>query len=414
MVGKRRYVIESFAGAGARSTGPAAKRCSPTERALARLQIRTTAAPGSSFQPRATAAANVRHALYRGRARHSTNAFGSSVSGAAGRTVDTVRVGTKYALGGNRRRGRTGHDRRRQAEGEGSGADRGTICGARVWADASGRGFAPARLSCGAGMDSVRDGIFLGSRMAVMERPAHGGARVRRRKRVDDRTRSTEDADSGCRAAGSGAAATGSGQSFPGHVGSAPRGRPQGRHGVRCVRNERCPDGRFAVVDRSRAVAWSLLATGRASTKTMVAMRRATGRRDSWARWPARKGRQPEVPAGGAVRGGDIAVLRAARMAGTRAHAENYSKSVCWGEVGPCRAGSWGAVLLAIAVDIASKAVNAGAAHAREHRARRAPALPLAVTQRFDIKKVFSLSGNSSPTCRPPEAAHAVRRFCSR
>ena len=247
-----------------------------------------------------------------------------------------------------------------------------------------------------------------------MKLPAHGGARVRRRKRVDDGTPSTGDADGGCRAAGSGAAATGSGQSFPGHGETAPRARPRGRHGVRWVRSERCPDGRFAVVDRGCAVAWSLSATERASTRTTVAMRRATGRPDSWARWPARKGRRPETPAGGAVRGGDIAALCAAWAAGTRARTESYAKSGSCAEFGPCRARFGGPVLFAIAVNIASKTVNTGSARAREHRAHRAPALPPAVMQLFERKKCSSLFENSSRTCRPPEAPHPVRRFCSR
>ena len=204
------------------------------------------------------------------------------------------------------------------------------------------------------------------------------------------------------------------GQSFRGQGASAASGSPRWRHGVRGVRSERRPDGRFGVVDRGPAPAWSLSATGRVSTRTMVAMKRATGRCDSWVRWPARKGRQPETPAGGAVRGGDIIMLCAVWTVGVRARAESYAKSVSCAQIGLCRADFGGTVLLAIAVDIASKAVNARAARAREHRAHRAPALLLAATQHFDIKKVFSRFANSSRTRRPPEAAHAAQRFCSR
>jgi len=318
---------------------------------------RQAAPPGASLQSRPAAAAERRHALYRVRAPYSPNAFRSSVYGATGRTVDTVRSGRTLM-------------RRRYGFGS-------------RWHF--------SRVSDG-GMGTVRRTVAQGS--------AAGGGTMMERATRETLTLGAARQDPGNH---SGATAD--------SLRVAARER---RYRVRCVRRDRHPDGRFAVVDRSPAPAWSLSAPGCVSTRTMVAMTHATECRDSWVRLPARKGRRPDIRAGAAVRGGDIAALCAAWTAGTRARAESYAESVSCGEFGRCGARPERAVLLAIAVDIASKTVNAGAARACEHPARRTPALPLAVTQRFDNRKVYSCFGNSSRTCRPPEAAPTVRRFYSR
>lgn len=108
MVGKRSYVIQGFVGAGAQSTGRLANRSSVFGGSLARLQDRTTGAAAQHIHPPATGAAvaDSRHALYSGGAQHSPDGFRPSVSGAAGRTVDMVRVGTTCASVGDSRRGR--------------------------------------------------------------------------------------------------------------------------------------------------------------------------------------------------------------------------------------------------------------------------------------------------------------------
>ena len=65
------------------------------------------------------------------------------------------------------------------------------------------------------------------------------------------------------------------------------------------------------------------------------------------------------------VRGGDIGALGAAWAVGAPRGAECVAESVGCGGIAVVRAGSPGAVLLAIAVDIASKSVNTCLAHAR-------------------------------------------------
>ena len=157
-----------------RRTGPV----SPGVRSRVSRMERQAPPPGASFHPRQGAAvADSRQALYGGGAQHSPDGFLSSVSGTAGRTVDTVRVGTTCASVGDSRHGRRGHDRdvrpqEREAERVASRyAVRAVLSvarGAGERADGSPRQLAPARSSCGAGMDSVRDGILLRPRKAVM------------------------------------------------------------------------------------------------------------------------------------------------------------------------------------------------------------------------------------------------------
>ena len=313
-------------------TGPVSSgvrsRVSRTERQARR--------PGTSIHPRQGAAvAESRHALYRGGVQHSPNALRPSVSGAAGRAVATVRVGTTCASVGDGRRGRRGHDRRRQATRDGSGADRGAICDAPVRARGVVGGAGRRRVGrCLAA--AVRPGsVVMRRRHGFASQwhfspapesgsdlgPARGGASSRCGRRDHDEARSTGDADVWGRAVGSGPAVADSGRSFPTRAGPLAVAARRGR---------------------SRKL------------RDVGPMRRATGRRVSWVGLQARMGRRPAIGAGGTARGGDIGTLSGSWTVGAPDCAERLSKSVSCAELGRCGARSRGTVLLAIATVIAS------------------------------------------------------------
>ena len=263
----------------------------------ARLRVSRTerqAAPlGAFLQPRPAAAADGRPALYRGRARHSPNAFRSSVYGAAGRTVDTVRSG-------------------------------------------------PALMRCRYGF---------GSRWHFSPAPDGGNGTVRH-------------------AAAQGSAAGGGtmiehGARKTHTVGAA-------RHGPgRQLQDPGSHSGATADPHRAPARAWLLSAAGGGSTRTTIAMKRATGRCDSWVRWPARKGRRAEIRARAAVRGDAIAAPLAGWTAGRPERAESYAKSVSCADLGQYGARPRDLVLLAIATVIASKVALKPCVRRREHGARK-------------------------------------------
>ena len=382
MVGKRSYVIRGFIGTGAQSTGRPASRSALSGRWLARLQERTTSAAARHILAPATCGdgSGLAARLYSGRAQHSRDGFRPSVSVAAGRTVDTVRVGTTCAPAGDSRRGRQGHDRRQQAAGAGADriAARVVVRVVRCLAAAVRPGSVRMRRRHGFGPQwhfspAAEGGNGMG--------PARSGAMVHHGRRDHDEARGKGDVEIRERAAGFGPAAADSRRSFPARAG------PLGVAALRVRSRERQDDG---------------------------PMRRVAVERVSWVRRHARMDRRPPIGADGAVQGDDIGALSGSWTACAPARSERVAKSVSCAELGRRRAGSRGIVLLAIAVNIASKTVNAGAARAREHRPRLAPALPLAVTQCFDNRKLSCCFGNSSRTCRPPDAVHAVRRFYSR
>ena len=205
-----------------RRTGPV----SPGVRSRVSRMERQAPPPGASFHPRQGAAvADSRQALYGGGAQHSPDGFLSSVSGTAGRTVDTVRVGTTCASVGDSRHGRRGHDRGRQAAREGSGAGRVTICGARGLVGGAGRRRAGGWLAAAARPGSVlmRRRHGFGSRWHFSPAPEGGNEWVRHAAAQWSATGGGTMMERGAREAlTSGAARSGpDGRSPPGRVRSA-------------------------------------------------------------------------------------------------------------------------------------------------------------------------------------------------
>ena len=143
MVGKRRYIC-GLVGAGARSTGPAGKRSTLGERSLASHPDRMKSVAVRRVRPSPAAKrCRARRALYRSRARHSTSAF-------LAKCVWRSSTGRAY------------------------GSRAGDTCGGRRGRHGPGMGGEYA-----AGMDISCNGIFPGSRMAVMESVRHAAARGR-------------------------------------------------------------------------------------------------------------------------------------------------------------------------------------------------------------------------------------------
>ena len=394
MVGKRRYVICGFSRAGAQGTGSAAERSILDERSLASLPDRTKGAVGPGGRRLAVCvigAARPRNSSVNGSdsrvmRRMGTASGGHTVRGAPRAPCRTVlKVGTaqserlsvqlclavpdeppiRFAC----KRlpcGAALVDRSAAAgakSGEvGSEARRGRHCGTRGSAESFSAGGEHMRGRHGFPLrrhfSLVRDG---GNGVS----PACGGVRACRGRQDHDGSGSAAEAGVRGRQRGTGLAAAESRLSLSGGDGS-------GSHGC-------CAD----ICGPS-----SISATSSRNLGTMVAMKPPSGHRVGCAARTAHVGRRPAIEAAEAVHSGDIGALSGVRKAGMLARVEKDAESMRCAEFGPCGTGSPTAVLLAIAVDIASKTVNAGASRARERPVRRRLALPLAVTQRFDNKQI--------------------------